>query len=180
MFEGTLDKDPSTPNTKPHHRRFVTFSLGVAVLLLAIVAILLGYKILSARGYVISEQIIGKVSHAIFVPQKLPSGYKVSSGSFSFSEGNLVFSAADKSGSSITFSEQRVPKDFDFEKFYQAQIENAKRLDDTPYPSVIGKVPDSDKTLLSVVADDTWIIASTSAPLGEQEFATIAKGMKQY
>jgi hypothetical protein len=180
MFEETRKDSPAPASTKQLRAGRLLYILGGLIAVLLVLAAFLAYKTLALRGYKVPDSITKQTSYPIFVPKKLPHGYKVNEDSFAVGEGTLIFQARDSSGSSIAFTEQKRPANFDFEKFYQQQMKDSKRLDGTAYPSVMGKLPNGEATLLSVVTNDTWIIASTSAPLGQQDLTDLAKGLKQY
>jgi hypothetical protein len=168
-------------STKMTRSSTLLYVLGAIAALLLIVAIFLAYKLTTTSAYMVPDYIKKNATHSIYIPRKLPNGYKIAEGSFMMdeAENTLLFRAEDSSGSSIAFTEQKRPQDFDFEKFYQEQMEGAKKLDGTPYPSVFGRAPTGDRFLLSIVTDDTWILASTAAPLNEQDFTLIAKNIKK-
>ena len=153
--------------------------LGCIAGLLMIIAAVLAYKVATTPDYTIPNHITENAQHPIYIPKKLPGGYKIIDGSFAISEEALLFRVEDSSGSSLAFTEQKRPQNFDFEQFYRDQMQSAKKLSGTPHPSVLGKSPSGDRFLLSIVTDDTWILVSTAAPLNEQDFTLIAKGIKK-
>lgn len=153
--------------------------IGVAILL-TILAIFLALKVSSVPAFTIPSHFTDSLQYQIYVPSKLPSGYKVNASSFMTAEGTLIFQAEDGSGSSIHFSQQQKPQNFDFDKFYLEQMEDAKRLEKAPHQSYIGKSSSAHRNLLSVVVDDTWVLVSTNATFSEQDYINIAKGLKRY
>lgn len=175
-----IKKEAARPAAKAHESRTLLIVLGTVAALLTIAAAVLAYKVTATPSYTIPDHITKNTPYPIYVPKRLPSGYEVVDGSFAISEDTLLFRAEDSSGSSLAFTEQERPENFDFEQFYQGQMQNAKKLNDTPHPSVYGKAPTGDRLLLSVVTDETWIMISTAAPLNEQDLTLIAKGLKRH
>lgn len=178
MFDDIRHESTHPANKKRRGR--IIYILGAAAALLTITAIVLAYKVFTAPSYAIPSHIVGQVPYPIFVPKRLPNDYKIVEKSFAIGEGTLLFRAEDSSGSSIAFTEQKRPQDFDFERFYQEQMQNAKKLNGTPYPSVLGKTLAGDRFLLSIATNETWVMLSTAAPLNEQDFTTIAKNIKKH
>jgi len=180
MFGERKEENSTSAPTKVPQNGKLIYILGAIAALLAIAAIVLVFK-LTATTYTVPDHIKQRANHTIYVPKRLPSGYKIAEGSFMIdeAENTLLFRAEDSSGSSIVFTEQQKPQGFDFEQFYQEQMSDAKKLNGTPYPSVLGRAPTGDRFLLSIVADDAWILASTAAPLNEQDFTLIAKNIKK-
>jgi hypothetical protein len=153
--------------------------VGIIVLLTATVAVLV-VKIYGTPPVKVPDAITQKAASALYIPRNLPTGFRVSADSFTYDEETVIFEAEDTTGASIVFTERKRPKDFDFENFYKGQIENAVTLRNTPYPSVIGKAPTGGRQLLSIVTDETWIMASTVSPLSQDDFVLIANGIKKY
>lgn len=92
----------------------------------------------------------------------------------------VVFVAKNNVGSRIIFTEQSKPEAFDFDTFYREQVTNAKTLSDVPFPSVTAKMQGGNMWVLSMVADATWVIASSEAPLTEADGQIIAQGLSKY
>jgi hypothetical protein len=154
--------------------------LGAIVIVLAITAAFFAYKVYSVSKLDIPKDVAKKANFSILVPQRLPGDYKVIEDSFTYSEDTLVFRAEDSNGASIAFTEQKKPANLKFEDFYKGQFKDAKTLDGVPHPSVIGKDASGERWLLSIVAQDTWLLASTLAPLDADALETIARGIKKY
>lgn len=179
MFE---DQKPNTATDKPSKRRYSlpdTRLMLVIIGVLTIAVLLLGVKLITASALRIPPDIAKQVTYPIFTPKDLPDGYTFVKESFTYSEGTLIFRAEDSAGSAIAFTEQKRPKDFDFERFYQGQMENAKTLSNVPHPSVVGKAPTGD-LLLSIVTEETWILASSGAPLSDDALQKMAASLKKY
>lgn len=95
-------------------------------------------------------------------------------------EGALIFQAGNGNGSSIHFSEQKKPQDFDFDQSYQEEMGGAKQLENVPHQSYIGTSVTTQQNLLSIVIDDTWVLISTNEQLSEEDYVRIAKGLRPY
>jgi hypothetical protein len=173
MLDGVLKK------IKTDQGPLLYVLFGVAIIL-TILVIFLALKVSSVPAFTIPSHITGSLQYQIYAPSKLPSGYKVNASSFMTAEGTLIFQAEDGSGSSIHFSQQQKPQDFDFDRFYREEMENAKRLEKAPHQSYIGKSGSAQRNLLSVVIDNTWVLISTNATFSEQDYINIAKGLKRY
>lgn len=170
----------SEPKPKSGRNTALIYLLATLVVLLLGAVGLLVYKIQATPSFTISQRIVQDTPYPIFVPHTLPNGYKIVSNSFALSEEALIFRAEDSTGSTIVFTEQKRPADFNFEQFYESEMENATTLSDTPYPSVTGKSSNGGRLLLSIVTDNTWILASTAAPLNDNDVLRIAKNIKPY
>ncbi len=177
------------PDESPNHSQSPSITrwvkvIGIVIVLLTAVVGFLGYKLLTttASQPTIPASIINRIPFGAYVPSKLPGTYKINPTSFSMDEEKvLVFAATDGAGTSIAFTEQAVPPKFNFNDFYQQNLTDAKTLDNVPYPSVMGKSSTNRQTkVLSIKANNTWIIVSTSAPLDTNAFAEIAKHITLY
>jgi hypothetical protein len=146
----------------------ISFSLGI-----------LGAQLLGKPSITVPENITQKADFPIYLPRRLPGNFQIVKNSFSFEEDTLLFTAKDGAGAVITFAEQKRDHKFDFTAFHNAQMTEAKTLNGTPFASVAGKAKVGQANLLSVVTDDTWIFASTLAPLDEEAMRTIAANLKQ-
>lgn len=178
MFDDTLRVITKKSRS---YRSFLTLPYLAAAIITVLLGVigLLALKIYGTPDVKIPTDIAQQVSHPIYTPRSLPEGYKILEDSFTNSEEALIFRAENSSGSSIIFTEQKRPKDFDFDQFHQGQMENATVLEGTPYPSVVGKAPTGQK-LLSIVTDTTWILVTTAAPLSQDNFQNIANSIKKH
>lgn len=154
---------------------------GVAILCLisfAIIFFSIGIINSSTSSKFPNDSIQGFKS-TVYRPTKLPGNYKIDKNSVSLAENNtvLIFEARDGAGSTLSFTEQASPKDFDFDDFYKNQLNGAKTLSNVRHPSVWGKTLNGHLTL-SVVTDDAWILMTTSAPLSENDMHLIAQNIK--
>jgi hypothetical protein len=120
------------------------------------------------------------VSFPIYIPQKLPEGYSIEQASFQHvsGEGVVLFQASDKAGDKLVFSEQAKPAGFNFDDFTSKQLVNSKSLPNVPYPTTVGKTLDKQTTLISIVTDKTWIIATTQSEFSNQQLQAIAASIR--
>lgn len=125
----------------------------------------------------VPNQVMQKAGFAIFVPRSLPGTFAVNEDSFSNQEGAVIFNATDDTGSSLVFSEQKKPIDFNFTDFYEKQMKNTQVVDNTPFTTVLGKAVDQDVTLISIVAKDTWVLVSSRVPLSQDNAKTISQSL---
>lgn len=128
----------------------------------------------------IPVEITQQFAHPIYLPSQLPGNYEIIEKSFSIQEDVLVFHAKDGAGGTIIFTAQPKPKDFKFEAFYSEQLTDAKTLNNVPFPSVAGKSTTNNSNVLSIVTNETWIIASTKSPISPDDMRVIAKDMERY
>lgn len=183
MFDEIRERTTTPPTpAKASLNRTLVYVLGAIAAILVIAAAILAYKIATTSNPAVPEHIKQSVDHPIFVPKKLPEGYKLVDWSLITDEGEktVVFRAEDSLGSPIIFTEQKKPQNLNFEKFHQEEMRDTKELEGTPYPTILGKGPAGDRYVLSIVTDDTWIIVSTATRLSEQDFMLIAKSIKKY
>lgn len=120
----------------------------------------------------------------IFVPTALPKGYELVEDSFSLNEGVLIFSVKGPGDRAIAFTQQAVPAGFDFTSFYSKQMTDVKKIEDAPYQTALGRasIAGAEGTahdkMLSIRADETWIIATGDA--SDEDMTYIAKHMRKY
>jgi hypothetical protein len=184
MFPDEREKDSARvvkkriPLTK---KVLIIYSAAIVAAVLTIGFLLVVTGSLGGTSVEVPDAIKKQVKSAIYVPTRLPGNYKIDQSSFGMVEENtvLVFSAKDDLDSSLIFSEQAKPKDFDFDNFHQGNFEDPKALSDIPYKSVWGKSVDG-RTALSVVTNDTWIIMVTESTLAEADLLLIAKNIRKY
>lgn len=99
------------------------------------------------------------VSHPVYYPKRLPSGYYYKTGSMKAGSGVVVFVIAGPQNQQIVVTEQAKPKGYDFSQLsgtveFQAPLGSAY-------------VEDFDnRTTGSIVTDQTWIITNTYTPIG--------------
>jgi hypothetical protein len=121
----------------------------------------------------IAEQVL----FPVYLPAPLPGTYQTTKKSFRVTEGALLFSVSSESGKQIHFAEQAKPDGFDFSGFYKEQLTQTKKLQGTPYTSVLGKTQ-KQGLLLSVITDETWLII-TSSTASEADLRHIAEHIKK-
>lgn len=149
----------------------------IVLLTITVIGLLLWWQ--NNQQLSIPKEFTEEVSAPLYLPTYLPGTYKIDKSSFNVDEQTFIFKATDGAGSSIAFTEQKKPEDFDFTNFYNEQLRDMKTLDNVPFPSVIGKAQAGKVTFLSIVTDQTWIVVTTMAPLGEDSLQKIASGMQQ-
>ena len=179
MYSGYMDTQAPPAQTAPHVRRKKTLLYVISGIILVLVAVAgwLAFSIYQSSHTQIPSSITAKAKFPLYVPAKLPGTYKVNQKSFAFDNDTLIFSAKDLAGGSIVFSQQKQPKNFDFNKFYKEDMTNAKTLNNVPYASVFGKSKGA--TIISIVTDTTWIIGSTSSPFDEGDMQIIAASLRK-
>lgn len=116
-----------------------------------------------------------------YIPGWLPGTYQIDQDSFSRQDGQVfVFSATDKERNRLFFSQQPIPKDFDFERFYKTKVIGPVKLENVPFESVYAKAVVGGATILSIKTENTWIMMTTQAPINTIMAQKIAQEMKQY
>lgn len=175
MHEGA-----DSETTIEKHQRWLRPVLVGVILLLCVVVGVLGWKLYTASQVSIPASIASKLSFPAYLPNKMPGNYRLNKDSIALQEDNtvLVFTAVDNTGSTITFTEQQKPKNFDFNAFYDNQLKDPKTLSGLPYSSVWGIANDGQSHMLSVATDSTWILVTTRAPLGEGDLKILAQDLK--
>jgi len=114
----------------------------------------------------------------IYVPKKIPAGFSLNPRNFEVKDGDvLLFEINNKNNDNIVFSEQAIPSGFDFDDFYQQYMANLVNLQGTPYKSVAGNVADSNRKLLSITANDTWILITTPRSITVSDLQFIANNI---
>jgi len=138
-----------------------------------------GAQYIAQTTITIPDSIKQRAGSTIYLPTSLPGAYKVVEESFNFEETTLIFYATDGAGGKLVFTEQPKPKEIDFEQFYQENFVDTKILGDVSYSSTWGKTRDGKRLVLGIVTDDTWLLMTTNAPLGESDMLRIAKSLSR-
>lgn len=149
-------------------------ALGVTVLL--VVGFCLGLWLTSFSNPEAPKWVSDQLKFKVYMPNKLPDRYKIDPNSFKIDEDTLIFKATDGLHS-ITFTEQQRPPDFDFDTFYAEQVEEIRTIDEAAFPAVYGKSILNGSKMISVVTDDVWVLATTTAPLDYSDMAPIAESL---
>lgn len=157
----------------PSSRRGWYVAIIIIGLLVTVAAALFVLN-LQAKNVRLPEHVAGKLSFAAYLPHELPGQYKLDVGSFSIEEESvLVFQAISDAGSPLFFSQQPKPSNFNFEDFYAKQLQDASMLSDAKYNAAWGRMTGGGSIMLSVVTNETWILITTTAPLGENDLLKI-------
>lgn len=173
--EATIDKA-----TKPKRRRWVLITLTITALIVLSAVGLLAVRFLAKPTIKVPDNITQNTRTSLYLPAKLPGNYHVDEDSFLIAEeGVVIFRATNGAGGQIAFSEQTTPKNVNFDDFYKEQVQEAKTLPNVPFPSIFGTGKQRQR-LVSIVANDTWIIATSQSPLQENDFSLIAQSVYQY
>lgn len=175
LDKSSTHKNPFAPSRQ---KRLLIIGAVVVILLIAggiIGALAANYMAQSTIN--IPADIKQKAKSTIYVPKQLPGTFKIVEKSFTFDEDVMIFHATDQVNSKLVFTEQPKPTDFNFEDFYSKEINEPKTLSDVPFASTWGRTPDGKRFVLSVIADDTWLLMNTTAPLGEGDMVRIAMGI---
>jgi hypothetical protein len=154
---------------------------GTAILLVA-GGIYTLYELKYTPHVKIPKAVTQSASFPIYTPKKLPEGFSLDQNSFQYisGEGVLVFQATDKAGDKLVFSEQPKPANFNFDDFNNKQLISPKPLPNTPYATTVGKTLDKQTTLISILTDKTWIIATTQTELNNQQLLDISASLHKY
>jgi hypothetical protein len=163
----------------PLRWRPLTFLLTTGTLL-AISGSIIAWTIWADPSIRVPQDYARKVLSPIYIPARLPVGYKIDPNSYLVREGALIMSARHENGRAIAISQQAKPVGFDFHDFYERQLTQAQTLPRTPHPSVYGTTTQDNKTtLLSIIADSTWIIVTSKTKLSEADLRLIATHLKR-
>ena len=170
------------PAVQKHSRKREITSWLIGIIMLAILGVFIGVRLADnvARSVKVPPNIEQSYKTPIYLPEKLPGNYKTIEDSFTLQEEVLIFQAKDGAGGTIVFTEQPKPKDVNFEDFYAQQFKDAETLDNVPYPSVTGKSSANNSSVLSIVTDEVWIIASSRSPISAGDLEILAKSIKPY
>ena len=157
----------------------IIIGITVTVLIVCVAGAILLVR--SHSGVKPPRDILEKVGFPLYIPQRLPGTYKVDDKSYNFDgdEKVLVFRATDAADGAIAITEQGKPSNFNPDDFYKSQLKDAKTVNGVKYPAVIGKGPVGDTTILSIITDKTWIMVTTTSPVGDS-LDVIAKSLKEF
>lgn len=134
-------------------------------------------SILLRAPSVLPASIARQLPFPAYIPGELPGNFAIVEDSFVYEAGVLLFKAEDLTGASIAFTVQQKPTNLDFATFYSEQFKDVKNLNDVPFPSVTGKTQQG-SSMLSIITDRTWILASSRSPLSQDDMQRIASSMQ--
>lgn len=174
------EKEADRPSHPGRDKKIIKTGLTILLLLTAGFGIGIWLAGLNNGDAKPPRHIIQDAGFPLYMPKKLPGNYQVDPQSFALTEGLLAFRATDGTGSTITFTEQRKPKDFDFDSFYKQQMRTSQTVNNTPYPSVAGEGLSGDTKIVSIVTDETWIIANTQSSLSLENMHVIAQNIRAH
>jgi hypothetical protein len=167
----------TTPHRRPRKRRF--FKVLAMLIILGVLAggAALAYPRYFAKSPFPSD-VRSQAKYTVFYPAQLPAGYTVDRASISTLNGILVFSAS-KDGQKLAFSQQKVPKNFDFGNFYKTALVNKRQFSTSYGQAAVGMT--AGHYLGSLVAGDTWLLLSTdSASLSAEDLTNVLTHLKKY
>ncbi len=130
----------------------------------------------------IPDEVTQAAPFHIYVPTQLPKGFKVNRSSYHYvsGEGTLVFELVNDAGDRVAFTEQGKPANADFKQIDREQMVDPKQLANVPYPSTVGKTLDQKTNVLSVLAGNTWVMATTTSDIDHESLRQVALGLKPY
>lgn len=166
--------------TKPKARRWLKLVTILVVLAALAAAGWWGYPKLTAKNpFPTNAQTDAANSGvALFYPQKLPTGYRVDRTNFQTSNGVIIFSASNN-GPRIIFTVQKTSPSFDYEDFYNRQLQSSQRLNTIYGQAVVGK--SQDHYLGSLVSNGTWLILSAnSGDVTSDDMVLVMQNLKKY
>jgi hypothetical protein len=170
-----MDKLPGGLSQSQKRRGLMVRAIVVTGILLAVCSLIVYvYRQAHAGSTTVPDSITRKVLFPIYVPERLPPGFRVDAASYEVTRDVLLFVAADQVGNIIVFTEQSKPQDFDIQAFYQNSLNQPQSVTGSSHPSIIGK-SDNGNWLLSVQADTTWLIITTKAPNPQRTLEFIAQ-----
>lgn len=179
MLQLCVMEETTTPPAPRQPRRKAVLAGIIGVV---IVCVLGAFYLASRQPVRIPGEATEGVTFPIYIPQKLPDGYKLDEKSFKYvpSEGVFVFQATNKAGDNLVFSEQGKPTSLNLDDFTGRQLIDARKLPNLPFSATTGKTLDKKNTLLSVVTDTTWLIMTTTSEVDNQELHDVAAGLVRY
>lgn len=163
--------------TLPNYKKIKIAAVAVVLAAAAFAGGLALAMLQSPTVVPVPDDIKQKLAFVLFVPRSLPGTFAINESSFTIQEGTVLFRAADNTGASLVFTEQKKPADFNFSDFYENQMKNAQMVDGTKYSTVVGKSTDESVTLVSIVAEDTWVLISSKLPLNQDNAKTISQSL---
>ena len=160
-------------------RRWWKVAIGAALLLLALGAATAFAFMRSQSAFEPPKAILEQAKFPIYIPKKLPGTYTIDPDSYTFEEEVVLFRAKDSAGGVIAITEQKKPANFNYDNFYATNFKGPKTINGTKYPTVLGSRSIGRAKLLSIVTDKTWIMVSTTSPVGDS-LDEIAASLKEY
>lgn len=170
---------PTHTSGKSKKRWNIVAGITVSVLMLCTVGIIL--LVHSRGGVKPPPEILEKAGFPLYIPQQMPGAYSIDPKSYNFDEDEkvFVFRATDTADGTIAITEQSRPSKFNPDDFYKSQLKDAKTVNNVKYPAVIGKGPIGGTTILSIVTDKTWVMVTTTSPIGDS-LEVIAHSLKEF
>jgi len=107
----------------------------------------------------------------VYIPSDLPPGFTFDESTADFSDGILFYSVRGPNSSSLVFSQQKKPKNFDF-----GGIANDTSFK-TPYGTATA-YEQNDKSMGSLVTDTTWVVCNSSKAIGAKAMESVLQSLQ--
>lgn len=122
------------------------------------------------------ETIAKEATFPIYEPVWLPAGYHVDESSVSLTAQALLFTASNYQAEKIIVTQTPVPKSYDFESFYEAQMSGVQ---DAQSIYGRGKVGLLDEVVTgSLVTDSTWLLLKSHSSFSADDMKKIISSMR--
>ena len=139
-------------------RQKLLFTFTVLGVIAAIGIGFLVWKSQTTPKFTLPSTVSNKLLFTPYIPTKFPDKFVLDSTSVTTHEGALFFSMKN-SATTITFSEQALPKNYELNTFYDSTIADPQRLSVKDGTAVYGKTYNNKGNIISYATpDNTWII----------------------
>lgn len=162
---------------RPKNTKKLPVILGIVAVVLAGFAVVLAMALFQKLGTHVPQSIAQKVNFPIYLPKRLPGGFKIADDSFNYTENVLLYSAEDTIGTTLSFSEQKKPAKLNFDDFYKKNLVNVKTLSGIPYPAVVGTATVGERKVVSAVPGETWVVITAPLSLSDDDFRSIVRSL---
>lgn len=139
-----------------------------------------GYVMYSKRNaqtqVQVPQEITSKVFYDVYVPSKEFDGYTVDQNSYKVNEGVVIFQAVRQNGDTLVFTQQGVPKNFDFNNFYTDTLSDATKIKESKYQTVYGRLVNG-QYAISIIVDSTWLLISSNTRVGTDTIGRLTSSL---
>jgi hypothetical protein len=151
----------------------------MVITLVLITGVIIGLAVhhsLGGSNSPLSETIKSHASFPLYYPKDLPQGYVLHQQAYD-TENSVVSFDLINQGREIYFSEQALPRRFDFASFHNNQMTGTSKLNTPVGPAYIGIINKQD--VASVETPKTWVLITAGNGVGLVELQAISQSLQQ-
>lgn len=143
-----------------------------------VTALLLGYFLWYALSQTPSaiREAATRATFPLYEPTQLPNGYSIDAASVSLTSEALLFTASNKTGEKLVFTQTPVSQGFDFESFYKEQYVGMQDVQSIYGRGTTGVI--SNAMSGSLVTTSTWVLVTGTKDMAANTMASVIQNLK--